>query len=78
MDIAKRRVVIKLQATKKKEVDGQQPKEMGSSNPSIKRKMLEKQSCLPKKPKTILELVVGLEAEGRKMVHLPSMKLERV
>ena len=67
MDAAKRRAVIKQQATKKKEVEGQ-PKETGSSDPSSKRKLLEKQACLPKKPKTILEPIVGLEAEGRKMV----------
>ena len=68
MDAAKRRVVIKQQTTKKKEVKGQQPKETGSSNPSTKRKLPEKQGRLRKKPKTILEPVVGLEAEGRKMV----------
>ena len=68
MDAAKRRVVIKQQAAKKKEVEGQLPKETGLSNPSIKRKLLEKQGCLPKKPKTILEPVVGLEAEGKKTI----------
>ena len=41
---------------------------MGSSNPSTKRKLLEKQGHLPKKPKTILQPVVGLEAEGKKTV----------
>ena len=45
-----------------------QPKETGSSNPSTKRKLLEKQGRLPKKPKTILEPVVGLEAEGKKTI----------
>ena len=45
-----------------------QPKETGSSNPSTKRKLLEKQGRLPKKPKIILEPVVGLESEGRKTV----------
>ena len=68
MDAAKRMVVIKQQAAKKKEMEGQQPKETGSSNPSTKRKLPEKQGRLPKKPKTILELVVGLEVESRKMV----------
>ena len=68
MDAAKRRAVIKQQAAKKKEVEGQQPKETGLSNPSIKRKLLEKQGRLPKKPKTILEPIVGLEAEGKKIV----------
>ena len=42
----------------------------GSSEPSTKRKLPEKQGRLPKKPKTILEPVVGLEAEGRKTVTL--------
>ena len=67
MDAAKRRAVIKQQVAKKKEVKGQ-PKEMGSSNPSIERKLPEKQGRFPKKPKTILEPVVGLEVEGRKTV----------
>ena len=47
-------------AIKKKEVEGQQPKEMGLSNPSKKRKLPEKQGRLPKNPKTILEPVMGL------------------
>ena len=68
MDVAKRRAVIKQQATKKKEVDGRLPKEMGSSNPFTKRKQPKKQGCLPKKPKIILEPVMGLEAEGKKTV----------
>ena len=68
MDAAKRRAVIKQQVAKKKEVDGQLPKETGSSNPSIKRKQPEKQGRLPKKPKIILEAVVGLKVEGRKTV----------
>jgi len=70
MDAAKRRAIIKQQAAKKKEVEGQQPKETGSSNSSTKRKLPEKQGRLPKKPKTILELIVGLEAEGKKTVTL--------
>ena len=41
---------------------------MSLSNPSIKRKLLEKQGRLPKKPKFILEPIVGLEAEGKKKV----------
>ena len=68
MDVAKRRAVIKQQAAKKKEVDGQLPKETGSSNLSTKRKQPEKQGCLPKKPKIIPEPVVGLEAKGKKTV----------
>ena len=73
MDAAKRRVVIKQQAAKKKEVEGQLPKETCSSNPSTKRKLSEKQGHLPKKPKTIIEPVVGLEVEGKKTVT-PSWK----
>ena len=46
----------------------QLPKEMGSSNPSTRRKQSEKQGHLPKKHKIIVEPVVGLEAEGKKMV----------
>ena len=68
MDAAKRRAIIKQQAAKKKEVDQQLPKETGSSNPSLKRKQPEKQGRLPKRPKIILEPVVGLKAEGKKMV----------
>ena len=40
----------------------------GSSKPSIKRKFPEKQVRLSKKPKIVLEPVVGLEAKGRKTV----------
>ena len=68
MEAAKRRVVIKQNAAKKKEVGGQVPMVTGSSEPSTKRKLLEKQGCLPKKPKTVLEPVMGLKAEGRKMI----------
>ena len=68
MDAAKRRAVIKQQATKKKEMEGNLPKETGLSNPSTKRKLPEKQGHLPKKPKTILEPFVGLEAKGKKTV----------
>ena len=68
MEAAKRRVVIMQNATKKKEVGGQVPVVTGSSEPSIKRKFPEKQGCLPKKPKTVLEPIVGLEAKGRKTI----------
>ena len=66
MDAAKRKAVIKQNVAKWKEVEGDL-KEMGESNPS-KRKSQEKQSRQPKKPKIVLEPVVGLEAEGRKTV----------
>lgn len=68
MDATKRRVVIKQQVAKKKEGEGQLPKETGSSNLFTKRKLLEKQGHLPKKPKTILKPIVGLEAEGKKTI----------
>ena len=68
MEATKRRAVIKQNATKKKEIGGQVPVVMGSSKPSTKRKLPEKQGCLPKKRKTVLEPIVGLEAEGRKTI----------
>ena len=68
MEAAKRRVVIKQNAAKKKEVGGQVLVVMGSSEPSTKRKFPKKQGRLPKKPKTVLELVVGLEAKSRKTI----------
>ena len=68
MDAVKRRAIIKQNAAKKKEVGGQVLMVMVSSEPSIKRKLLEKQGRLPKKHKIVLEPVVGLEAEGKKMV----------
>ena len=43
---------------------------MGSSNPSIKRKLPPKGDRPPKKPKIPLELVVGLMAESVKTVTL--------
>ena len=68
MDVAKRGAVIKQQAAKKKEKGGKLLKGMGSSNPSTKTTLPEKQDRFPKKPKTTLEPVVGLAAEGKKMV----------
>ena len=41
-----------------------------ASNPSIKRKPPPKGDCLAKKPKVPLEPIVGLMAEGVKMVTL--------
>ena len=40
----------------------------GLANPFTKRKQAKKSNHLPKKPKTVLELVVGLNAETKKMV----------
>ena len=68
IEAAKRRAVIKQNAAKKKKVEGQVPMVTGSFEPSAKRKLPEKQGRLPKKPKTVLEPVVGLEAEGRKTI----------
>jgi len=68
MDAAKRRAFVKQQAAKKKQEEGQLPKGTGSSDSSTKRKLLEKQDHLPKKPKITLELVMGLKAEGKKTV----------
>ena len=60
--------MIKAQVAKKKETGDVAPKGMGSSNPSTKRKQLSKGDRPPKKPKVPLEPVVGLMAEGAKIV----------
>ena len=52
-------------------MEWQLPKKTSSSNPSTKRKLSEKQGHLPKKPKTILEPVVGLETEDKKTITPP-------
>ena len=71
MDATRRRAHIKQQAALKKQQEGQIPKGMGSGNPSTKKKQPEKIGYLPKKPKTIPEPVVGLQAEAKKTVtHL--------
>lgn len=41
---------------------------MGQNTLSIKRKVPPKQDRAPKRPRTVLETVVGLEAEGVKTV----------
>ena len=66
MDAARRRAYIKQQATLKKQVEDQTPMRMGSSKPSTKRKQQEKFDRLPKKPKTVPKLVVGVKAETKK------------
>ena len=68
MDAAKRRAYIKQQATLQKQQEGQTFKGTGLTNPSTKRKQLEKFDRLPMKPKTLLEPVVGLKVETKKMV----------
>ena len=67
MDNAKRKAVIRLQAAKNKEADVD-PMGTGSSKPSTKSRLLSKGDHAPKKPKVSLELVIGLMAEGVKMV----------
>ena len=68
MDNAKRMVMIKAQAVKKKESGDVDPKRTGSSNPSIKRKLPSKGDHPYMKPKVPLEPVVRLMAEGVKTV----------
>ena len=70
MDDAKRRAMIKAQATKKKEFGEMDPKGTGSSNPSIKKKQPSKGDRPPKKPKVLLDPVVWLMVEGVKTVTL--------
>ena len=77
MDNAKRRVMIKSQATKKKEIGDVDPKGTSLSNPSIKRKQPSKGDCPLKKPKVLLESVVGLMAEGAKMVTLVKHRADK-
>ena len=55
------------QAKCSKEERGWMPSPCGDG-PSTKRKLPEKQGRLPKKPKTVLEPIVGLKAEGRKTI----------
>ena len=61
MDAAKRRAYIKQQ-------EGQTFKGTGLTNPSTKRKQSKKSDRLPMKPKTLLEPIVGLKVETKKMV----------
>ena len=65
MDNAKRRVLIKSQAAKRKEPDEVVPK---GTAPSIKRKPPSKSDRPLKQQKVSLEPVVGLMAEGVKTV----------
>ena len=71
MDATRRRAYIKQQAALKKQNEGQPPKGTGSASPSTKRKQPEKTGHLPKKPKTVPELIMGLKAETRKTVTFP-------
>ena len=55
-----------------KQQGGQTSKGSGSANPSSKRKQLEKPDRQPlKKPKVTLKPILGLKAEGKKMVTKP-------
>ena len=55
-----------------KQQGGQTSKGLGSANPSSKREQLEKPNCQPlKKPKVAPEPVLGLKAEGKKIVTKP-------
>ena len=72
MDVAKRKAYIKQQAALQKQNEGQTPKEMGSANPSTKGKQQKKADHLPKRPKVVLEPVVGLKVESKKTVTKPS------
>ena len=65
MDDAKKRALIRSQATKKKESSDVAPTATVASNPLIKRKPLLKGNRPAKKPKVSLESVVGLMAEGK-------------
>ena len=65
VDDAKRRALIKAQATKKKESGDVAPLVTVAINPSIKRKSAPKGDRQAKKPKVSLEPVVGLMAEGK-------------
>ena len=66
MDDAKRRALIKFQATKKKETGDVASTGMGPSIPSTKRKLLPKGDRPTKKVKVSLEPVVGLMIETAK------------
>ena len=68
MDDAKRRALIRSQASKKKEIGDVAPKRTGIGNPSIKRKQPTKGDRPAKKVKVHLEPVVGLMAKGVKTV----------
>ena len=68
MDNTKRRALIRLQAARKKESSDVVPTATVASNPSTKRKPPPKGDRPVKKPKILLEPVVGLMAEGMKTV----------
>ena len=63
----KRRAAIRVQAVKRKETD-EGAMGTGSSKPSAKKRPLPKEDRAPKKQKVSMEPVIGLMAEGNKMV----------
>ena len=67
MEDAKRRAAIRNQAAKRKEMD-EGAMGTSSSRPSAKKRPLLKGDRAPKKQKVSTELVIGLMAEGNKMV----------
>ena len=67
MEDVKRRVAIRVQAMKRKETD-EGAMGTGSSKPSAKKRLLPKGDHAPKKQKVSMEPVIGLMAEGNKMV----------
>ena len=67
MEDVKRRVAIRVQATKRKETN-EGAMGTGSSKPSAKKRPLLKGDRAPKKQKVSTEPVIGLMAEGNKTV----------
>ena len=67
MEDAKRRAAIRNQVAKRKETD-EGAMGTGSSKPSEKKRPLLKGDRAPKKQKVLTEPVIGLMAEGNKMV----------
>ena len=67
MEDAKRKAAIRLQAAKNKETD-EGAMGTGSSKPSAKKRPLPKGDGAPKKQKVSSKPVLGLMAEGTKMV----------
>ena len=67
MEDVKRRAAIRVQAAKRKETD-EGAIGTGSSKPAAKKRPLLKGNRAPKKQKVSMEPVIGLMAEGNKMV----------
>ena len=67
MEDVKRRAAIRVQAVKRKEMDGG-AMGAGSSKPAAKKRLLLKGDRAPKKQKVLMKPVIGLMAEGNKTV----------